>query len=90
VLARAELVKPQSICATLAALKEAGSLVRSVDATDAPCRSISITATGRRILPEGRAARQNWLARAMAERLDGEQQRVPLAGLELLRSVVGS
>jgi len=75
-LARAELVKPQSMGATLA--------------TDARCRNVSITPEGRRILAEGRAARQNWLALAIAEKLDGEQQRTLLAALDLLRRVVGS
>jgi DNA-binding MarR family transcriptional regulator len=49
---------------------------------------MSVTAQGRRIFAEGRAARQNWLARAIVERLDGEEQRTMLAALELLRRVV--
>jgi DNA-binding MarR family transcriptional regulator len=89
-LARAELVKPQSMGATLAALEEGGFVERTPDASDARCRNVSITAEGQRILAEGRAARQNWLARAIAEKLDGEQQRTLLAALELLRKVVGS
>jgi DNA-binding MarR family transcriptional regulator len=89
-LARAELVKPQSMGATLAALEEEGFVARTADATDGRCRNVSITAEGRRVLAEGRAARQNWLARAIAEKLDGEQQRALLAALELLRRVVES
>jgi DNA-binding MarR family transcriptional regulator len=89
-LARAEMVKPQSMGATLATLEEGGFVARSVDATDARCRNVSITPVGRRILAEGRAARQNWLAQAIAEKLDGEQQRTLLEALDLLREVVGS
>jgi DNA-binding MarR family transcriptional regulator len=89
-LAREELIKPQSMGTLLASLEEAGFVARSADAKDARCRNVSITAEGRRILAEGRAARQNWLARAIAEKLDGEQQRTLLAAIDLLRQVVGS
>src|SRR5580704_11964845 len=71
-LARAELVKPQSMGVTLATLEEGGFVVRTVDATDGRCRNVSITDKGRRVLVEGRAARQNWLARTIGEKLDGE------------------
>jgi DNA-binding MarR family transcriptional regulator len=89
-LARAEMIKPQSMGTTLASLEAAGFVARSADANDARCRNVSITAEGRRILAEGRVARQNWLARAIAENLDGTQQRTLLTALELLRQVVGS
>jgi DNA-binding MarR family transcriptional regulator len=88
-LSRAELVKPQSMGVTLAGLEEGGFVARTADATDARCRNVSITEKGKRVLAEGRAARQNWLARAIAEKLDGEQLRTLLAALELLRQVVG-
>jgi DNA-binding MarR family transcriptional regulator len=89
-LARAEMIKPQSMGTTLASLEEAGLVARSADAKDARCRNVSITANGRRVLAEGRAARQNWLARAIGEKLDGEQQRALRAAITLLRQVVGS
>ena len=89
-VARAELVKPQSMGATLAALEESGFVARTADATDARCRNVSLTAEGRRVLAEGRAARQNWLAWAIAEQLDGEEQRMLLAALDLLRKVADS
>jgi DNA-binding MarR family transcriptional regulator len=89
-LARAELVKPQSMGVTLAALEEGGFVARTVDATDARCRTVSITEKGRRVLAEGRAARQNWLARAITEKLDAEEQRELLAAMALVRRVVGS
>jgi DNA-binding MarR family transcriptional regulator len=89
-LARAEMVKPQSMGATLAALEEQGFVARTADAADARCRNVSITAEGRRILAEGRAARQNWLARTIAERLDGEEQGTLLAAVDLLRRIAES
>jgi DNA-binding MarR family transcriptional regulator len=89
-LARAELVKPQSMGATLATLEEGGFVARTADAADARCRNVSITAKGERVLVEARAANQNWLARTINEQLDGEEQRSLLQALELLRRVVAS
>jgi len=89
-LARSELVKPQSMGATLAALEEGGFVVRTADASDARCRNVSITEKGRRVLQEGRAARQNWLARAIDEQLDADEQRAVLHTVGLLRRVIGS
>ncbi len=89
-LARAEMIKPQSMGTTLASLEEAGFVARSADAKDGRCLNVSITAEGEQILAEGRAARQNWLARAINEKLDGEQQRTLLIAIELLRQLVGS
>jgi DNA-binding MarR family transcriptional regulator len=89
-LARAEMIKPQSMGTTLASLEEAGFVARSADTSDARCRNVSITAEGRRVLAEGRAARQNWLARALGAELDAEQQRTLLTAIDLLRKVAGS
>jgi DNA-binding MarR family transcriptional regulator len=89
-LARTELVKPQSMGGTLAALEEGGFVTRAVDETDARCRTVSITEKGKRAFSDGRAARQNWLARAIAEKLDGDEQRALLEALELVERVVAS
>lgn len=89
-LARAEMITPQSMGTTLAALEERGFVTRSSDAEDARCRIVSISVKGQRILAEGRAARQNWLARAIAENLDADEQRTILAAIALIRKVVDS
>jgi DNA-binding MarR family transcriptional regulator len=89
-LARAEWVKPQSMGATLAGLAERGFVGRALDADDGRCRTISITGEGKRIMQEGRTARQNWLSRKIGEALDVEEQRALLASLALLRRVVDS
>jgi DNA-binding MarR family transcriptional regulator len=89
-LARAEMVKPQSMGATLASLEEGGFVARTTDATDARRRTVTLTERGRRALVEGRAARQSWLARAVSEHLDADEQRLVLATLALVRRVVGS
>jgi DNA-binding MarR family transcriptional regulator len=87
-LARAELVKPQSMGKTLAGLEEEGFVARALDETDGRCRNVSMTAKGKRVLLAGRAARQNWLARAIGEKLGVQEQRDLQAALELLRRVV--
>ena len=89
-LARAEWVKPQSMGATLAGLEEGGFVSRSVDAADARRRTISITEKGRLVIAAGRAARQSWLARAVDQTLDADEQRALQSALALLRRVVES
>jgi DNA-binding MarR family transcriptional regulator len=89
-LARAEMLTPQSMGSTLAALEEGGYVARTMNASDARCRTVSVTDKGRQVLLEGRKARQNWLARAIGEKLDGDEQRTLLDALELLKRVVGS
>jgi DNA-binding MarR family transcriptional regulator len=87
-LARGELVRPQSMGATLAGMEEEGYVARTTDSTDGRCRTISITDKGKRALADGRAARQTWLARAIGEKLDAEEQRDLLAAIALLRRLV--
>jgi DNA-binding MarR family transcriptional regulator len=89
-LARAELVKPQSMGVTLSALEERGFVARTHDKADGRCRNVSVTAKGKHVLAEGRAARQSWLARAIAERLDADEQRTLVVALALVRRVVES
>jgi DNA-binding MarR family transcriptional regulator len=87
-LARLEHVTPQSMGATVASLESEGLVARTVDSGDARRWNASLTETGRRVLLEGRAARQAWLSRAIEERLaDGEQRRLAEA-MGLLRKLL--
>jgi DNA-binding MarR family transcriptional regulator len=87
-LARLEHVTPQSMGATVASLESEGLVARAVDPADARRWNASLTETGRRVLLEGRAARQAWLSRALEERLaDGEQRRLTEA-MTLLRKLL--
>ena len=87
-LARVEHVTPQSMGTTVASLEEEGLVARTVDPSDARRWNASLTAAGRRVLLEGRAARQAWLSRAIEERLaDGEQRRLA-EGIALLRKLL--
>jgi DNA-binding MarR family transcriptional regulator len=88
-LARMEHVTPQSMGTTVASLEEDGLVARTVDRSDARRWNASLTAAGKRVLLEGRAARQAWLSRAIDERLaDGEQRRLA-DGVALLRKLLG-
>jgi len=87
-LARAEWVKPQSMGATVAGLEEGALVVRSIDAADARCRTVSITEKGKRLIQAGRASRQSWLARRIDETMDAEEQRALEGAIELLRRLV--
>ena len=87
-LARAERVTPQSMGTTVAALEDEGLVARTADRSDARRWNASLTAAGRRVLLEGRAARQAWLSLAIEERLvDGEQRRLA-DGIALLRKLL--
>ncbi len=87
-LARLEHVTPQSMGATVASLESEGFVARAVDPVDARRWNASLTETGRRVLLEGRAARQAWLSRAIEERLgDGDQRRLAEA-MTLLRKLL--
>ncbi len=88
-LARAERVTPQSMGTTVASLEDAGLVARTADPNDARRWNASLTEAGRRVLLEGRAARQAWLSHTLEERLtDGEQRQLAEA-IALLRVVVG-
>ena len=83
-LARAELITPQAMGGLVAALEEAGYVVRRDDAEDARRRLVTLTAAGRKILAANRAARHRWLASLVAEQFEAEEQRTLAAALALL------
>jgi DNA-binding MarR family transcriptional regulator len=87
-LARVERITSQSMGTTVASLEEEGLVARTVDPNDARRWNASLTEAGRRVLLEGRAARQAWLTRALEERLvDGEQRRLA-ESIGLLRKLL--
>ncbi|WP_329173559.1 MarR family winged helix-turn-helix transcriptional regulator [Streptomyces sp. NBC_01477] len=89
-LARGELVRPQSMRMTLAALQERGLVARTPHATDGRQVVFSLTAEGGELLGSGRAARRGWLARAIDTRLTPEEHRALAGALPLLRRLVES
>ncbi|WP_129293287.1 MarR family winged helix-turn-helix transcriptional regulator [Streptomyces lydicus] len=87
-LARAELVRPQSMRLTVGALEERGVLARSPHPTDGRQVVFSLTEEGRRMLAVVRQAKQNWLAEAIADRLSPEEQQTLESATALIRRLM--
>jgi len=88
-LARAEGMRPQSMGAVISAL-EAGGLVRGTpDPADGRQTLLSLTEACREWLALGRAARQDWLVRAIEDQLSAEEQAQLAAAMPLLQRMAG-
>ncbi|MFF7154938.1 MarR family winged helix-turn-helix transcriptional regulator [Streptomyces sp. NPDC008079] len=87
-LARAEIVRPQSMRMTLAALEERGLVARSPHPTDGRQVVFSLTEAGVRLRGTGRRARRGWLAEAIGTELSAEDQRRLTEALGILQRLV--
>ena len=87
-LARAEVMRPQSMGAVVSALEAAGLVDGVPDPADGRQTILSLTDTCLRLIREGRAARQDWLHRKIEARLSLEEQAQLRTSLELLRRLV--
>ncbi len=83
-LARAEGVRPQSMGATVSALEAAGLLVGSPDPRDGRQTIWSLTPACRRWIAGFRAAREDWLFRAIRTRLSLAEQEALARAVVLL------
>jgi DNA-binding MarR family transcriptional regulator len=88
-LATAERVRPQSMAQTLAELETAGLIARRPDPADGRRVLIELTDAGRERVLEARGRREDWLAAAIAEELDPDEQQTLLAAVPLLRRLAG-
>ena len=86
-LAAAERVRPQSIAATLAVLEERGLTERRPDPGDGRRRLLTLTPAGTALLEDGRRAGEEWLARALQERLSEAERRTVVEAMALLDRV---
>ena len=86
-LARAEGMKPQSMGATIAALEEMGMVERKPHPTDGRQVNIELTAKGAAVRKSARDAKRTWLAQAIAQ-LDEEEQETLFAAGEIIRRLV--
>jgi DNA-binding MarR family transcriptional regulator len=89
-LARAEGVRPQSMGETLAALKTAGLVSGAPDPNDGRQTVLSITDACRELIRAGRAAREDWLFRAIRTKLAPAEQEELARAVELLKRLVDS
>lgn len=87
-LARAEGMRPQSMASVVIALETAGLVSGAPDPMDGRQALLSLTETCRTWFQEGRAARQDWLARKIQAHLSSQEQEDLAAGVELLKRLV--
>jgi DNA-binding MarR family transcriptional regulator len=86
-LARAESMKPQSMGATVAALEEMGLIERSPHPTDGRQMNVALTRKGSAVRKSAGDAKRTWLAQAIAQLDDDEQETLFRAG-EIIRRLV--
>jgi DNA-binding MarR family transcriptional regulator len=87
-LARAEGVRPQSMGATIAVLEAAGLVRGAPDPADGRQTILSLTDTCRDMIRAGRAAREEWLSRAIQAELSAVELEQLATGIELLKRLV--
>ena len=89
-LARAERMRPQSMGANIAALEAAGLVQGSPDPADGRQTLLSLTDACRDWMRAGRAARADWLLRAIQEHLAPAEQEQLADAVELLQRIADS
>ena len=87
-LARAEGMRPQSMAPVIAALESAGMVSGAPDPTDGRQTLLSLTDACRKWVAEDRAARQDWLTRALQAQLSPHEQEEVATALALLKRLV--
>jgi DNA-binding MarR family transcriptional regulator len=87
-LARMEGVRPQSMGATVGGLEALGFVKGSPDARDGRQTILSLTPACREMIRTGRAARHNWLLRAIQTRLTPDEQAQLTFSMSLLNRLV--
>jgi DNA-binding MarR family transcriptional regulator len=83
-LARAEGVRPQSMRITVAALEAAGAVKGKPDPHDGRQTFLTLTPSFLKILKTGRAAREDWLVRALHAQLSPREQKQLALAVNLL------
>src|ERR1700736_6511890 len=84
-LARAEGMRPQSMGATVSALEAAGLVNGSPDPEDGRQTILSLSPACREWIKAGRAAKEDWLFRAIQSKLSPEEQEELANAVELLK-----
>jgi DNA-binding MarR family transcriptional regulator len=86
-LARAEGMKPQSMGTTISALDEMGLVERKPHPTDGRQVNIEITVKGLDVRNKAKDAKTTWLAQAIAQ-LDQQEQQTLFAAGEIIKRLV--
>jgi DNA-binding MarR family transcriptional regulator len=87
-LAKMEGVRPQSMGATVAGLEALGLIKGAPDAKDGRQTILSLTPSCREMIRTGRAARQEWLLKAIQSKLSTDEQAQLAFSLRLLGRIV--
>ena len=87
-LARAEVMRPQSMSAVIAPLEAAGMVSGAPDPKDGRQTLLSLTKKCRERIQERRAAKQDWLTRTILARLSAQEQEQLASALEILARLV--
>lgn len=87
-LARLEGVRPQSMGATVSALETAGLVRGSPDPADGRQTILSLTDACQEWLKAGRAAKEDWLSRAIQTKLAPAEQEELAHAVKLLQRLV--
>jgi DNA-binding MarR family transcriptional regulator len=83
-LARAEGVTPQSMGTAIAALEDMQLVERKADPEDGRQIVVRLTARGRSLRERSRAAKESWLAQALAK-LDREERAILLKASDIMK-----
>ena len=83
-LARAEGVRQQSMGATISALEDAGLVKGSPDPTDGRQTILSLTDACRKLIQAERAAKEDWLFRALQAQLSPREHEQLAVAVKLL------
>lgn len=89
-LATAERIRPQSMAQTVGELEAEGLVARRPDPEDRRRAVVELTESGRVVLEAERGQREGWLARAIAEGLREDEQRLLGEAVPLLRQLADS
>ena len=84
-LARAEGVKPQSMRVTVASLEAMGAVIGVPDPADGRQTLVDLTPKFRKIIKASRAAKDDWLHRALLTQLSPPEQGELAAAVKLLQ-----
>jgi DNA-binding MarR family transcriptional regulator len=84
-LARAESVRPQSMRVTVAGLEAMGAISGEADPTDGRQTLIALTPTFRKTVSASRAAKEDWLVRALQAQLSPQEQDALADAVKLLQ-----
>ena len=86
-LARAEVMKPQSMGTVIAALEEMGMVERAPHPTDGRQVNIALTARGAAVRKSVEDAKRTWLAQVIAQ-LDEQERETLFAAGEIIQRLV--